>query len=121
MESPPGKATRVVVFAFCSACAALAVALSLYYMRDYKRNRKKGSVPNILDSTLKEREDNTESSFAVELELAEILKENGHGEFTKGTISSLLGMLERVDDRMLERFLVVLLNCSAFTTNQVLI
>lgn len=120
MESP-GKAARIAVFAFCSACAALTLAISLYYLRDYKKNRKKLSVPNILDSTRKVREDKSAGSFAVELELAEILKENGHGEFTKGTISSLLEMLERVDDCMLEKLLVALLNCSAFTTNQVLL
>ena len=115
MESA-GKSTRVFVFAFCSACAALALAISLYYTRDYKKNRKKGSTSNILDSTGKCDEP---CSFGEELELAEILKENGRGEFRKGTISSLLGMLERVDDLMLEKLLVALLNCSAFTTNQV--
>lgn len=118
MESP-GKVARIAVFAFCSACAALTVAISLYYLRDYKKTRKKGSVQHILDSTRKICEEERAGSFAVELELAEILKENGHGEFTKGTISSLLGMLERVDDCMLEKLLVALLNCSAFTTNQV--
>lgn len=117
MESA-GKGARVLVFAFCSACAALAVAISLYYTRDYKKNRKKGSIPNISDPPRK-CEEPSASSFAEELELAEILKENGRGEFRKGTISSLLRMLERVDDLMLEKLLVALLNCSAFTTNQV--
>ena len=115
MESA-GKSARVVVFVVCSACAALAVAISLYYTRDYKKKRKKGSTSNILDSTGKCEEP---SSFGEELELAEILKQNGRGEFRKGTISSLLGMLERVDDLMLEKLLIALLNCSAFTTNQV--
>ena len=115
MESA-GKSARVVVFVVCSACAALAVAISLYCTRDYKKKRKKGSTSNILDSTGKCVEP---SSFGEELELAEILKENGRGEFRKGTISSLLGMLERVDDLMLEKLLIALLNCSAFTTNQV--
>ena len=112
MESA-GKSARVVVLVVCSACAALALAISLYYTRDCKKKRKKG---NILDSTGRYEEP---SSFGEELELAEILKENGRGEFRKGTISSLLGMLERVDDLMLEKLLVALLNCSAFTTNQV--
>lgn len=112
------KTARIVVFAVCSACAAFAVAFSLYYLRDHKRNRKKESVPNISNSKVREEKD--ASSFGVELKLEEILKENGHGEFTKGTISSLLGMLERVEDHMLEKLLVALLNCSAFTTNQVI-
>ena len=111
-----GKSGRVLVFVFCSACAALALAISLYYARDYKEKRKKGSNSNIEDWTEKCEEP---SSFVEELELPEILKENGRGQFRKGTISSLLGMLERVDDLMLEKLLVALLNCSAFTTNQV--
>ena len=115
MESA-GKSARVLVFVFCSACAALALAISLYYARDYKKKRKNGSTSNIEDWTDKCEEP---SSFVEELELAEILKENGRGQFRKGTISSLLGMLERVDDLMLEKLLVALLNCSAFTTNQV--
>jgi len=115
MESA-GKSARVLVFAFCSACAAVALAISLYYARDYKKKRKKGSTPSVLDSTGKREE---LSSFGEELGLAEILKDNGRGEFGKGTISSLLGMLERVDDLMLEKLLAALLNCSAFTTNQV--
>ena len=115
MESA-GKSPRLFVFALCSACAALALAISLYYTRDYRKKRKKGSTSNILDSIGKCE---GPSSFGEELELAEILKDNGRGEFRKGTISSLLGMLERVDDVMLEKLLVALLNCSAFTTNQV--
>lgn len=111
-----GRSARVLVFALCSACAAVALAVSLYYARDYKKKRKKGSTSNILDSSGKCEEP---SSFGAELELAEILTENGRGEFEKGTISSLLEMLERVDDLMLEKLLVALLNCSAFTTNQV--
>ena len=115
MESV-GKSPRVLVFVLCSACAAVALAISLYYTRDYKKKRKKGNTASILDSRGKREES---CSFGEELELAEILKENGRGEFRKGTISSLLGMLERVDDLMLEKLLAALLNCSAFTTNQV--
>lgn len=114
----PGRAAKVAVFAFCSACAALTLAVSVYYLTDYKKNRKK--YPKILFPPSEMRGEKIAGSFAMELELAEILKENGHGEFTKGTISSLLGMLERVDDRLLEKLLVALLNCSAFTTNQVI-
>ena len=114
----PRKAAKIAVFAFCSACAALTLAFSVYYLTDYSKNRKKD--PNILFPPSKIREEKIAGSFALELELAEILKENGHGEFTKGTISSLLGMLDRVDDSMLEKLLVALLNCSAFTTNQVI-
>ena len=115
MESV-GKRPRVLVFVLCSACAAVALAISLYYTRDNKKKRKKGNTASILDSRGKREEP---CSLGEELELAEILKGNGRGEFRKGTISSLLGMLERVDDLMLEKLLVALLNCSAFTTNQV--
>ena len=113
-----GKGARFLAFAFCSV-AALAVTIGLYYLKDYKRNRKKGRNADVLDPSMKVQEEERPVSFAVELELAEILKENGHGEFSKGTIFSLLGMLERVEDNMLEKLLVALLNCSAFTTNQV--
>lgn len=116
MESA-GKSARVLVFVVCTACAAVALAISLYYTRDNKKKRKKGGTPSILDSIGKREPE--PSLFGEELELAEILKENGRAEFRKGTISSLLGMLERVDDLMLEKLLVALLNCSAFTTNQV--
>ena len=114
-----GKGGRIILFAFCSAFAALAVTFSLYYLIDHKRNRIKGSTTDVLGSLSKHHEEKTQTSFAVELELKEILKANGHGEFTKGTISKLLGLLERVEDHMLEKLLVALLNCSAFTTNQV--
>lgn len=109
-----GKGARFLAFAFCSV-AALAVTIGLYYLKDYKRNRKKGRNADVLDPSMKVQEEER----PVSLELAEILKENGHGEFSKGTIFSLLGMLERVEDNMLEKLLVALLNCSAFTTNQV--
>ena len=114
-----GREARIVLYAVCSAFAALAVTVSLYYLRDCKRNRKKGSNADILDSSMKDQGEKDSTSFTEELELVEILKENGHGEFTKKTISSLLRMLERVQDHMLYKLLVALLNCSAFTRNQV--
>lgn len=114
-----GRGARIIICAVCSVFAALAVTISLYYLRDCKRNRKKGSNADILDSSMKDQGEKDSTSFTGKLELAEILKENGHGEFTKNTISSLLRMLERVQDHMLDKLLVALLNCSAFTRNQV--
>ena len=114
-----GRGARIIAFAFCSAIAAFAVTISVYYLRNYKRNRKKGSYTGIFNPSSTVHEVKSLTSSAVELDLAKILKENGHGEFAKGTISSLLGMLEKVEDHMLEKLLVALLNCSAFTTNQV--
>ena len=114
-----GKSGRIAVFAFCSACVALAITFGLYYLTDYTRKKKKGSATDVFKSSSKVRGHESATSFEVELELAEILKANGHGEFTRGTISSLLELLERVEDHMLEKLLVALLNCSAFTTNQV--
>lgn len=110
------KGRRVLLLAFFSTFAALAVSFSLYYLIDYKRGRKKGSFIDIYKNLDQEK---TPSCVAVDLELAEILKENGHGEFTKGTIYKLLELLEKVEDCMLEKLLVAFLNCSAFTTNQV--
>lgn len=114
-----GRGARIIALAFCSAIAAFAVTISVYYLRNYKRNRKKGSCTGIFNPSSTVHEVKSLTSSAVELDLAKILKENGHGEFAKGTISSLLGMLEKVEDHMLEKLLVALLNCSAFTTNQV--
>lgn len=119
MEST-GKTARVVLFAVCSACAALALTFGLYYLREYEGKKKKGRSTNVFESLLKARGNESGSSFAIDRELTEILKENGHGELTKGTISSLLELLEKVEDHMLEKLLVALLNCSAFTTNQVI-
>ena len=110
------KGRRVLLLAFVSTFAALAVSFSLYYLINYKRGRKKGGFIDVYKNRDGEK---TPSSVAVDLELAEILKENGHGEFTKGTIYKLLELLEKVEDCTLEKLLGALLNCSAFTTNQV--
>ena len=114
-----GRGARIALYAVCSAFAALAVTISLYYLRDCKRNRKKGSKKGILHSSLRVPDEEATTSFTEELELAEVFKDNGHGEFTRKTISSLLRMLDRVQDHMLDKLLVALLNCSAFTRNQV--
>lgn len=113
------KTTRIVLFGVCAACAALAITFGIYYLREYKGKKKKGSITDVFESLHKLREDDSGSSFVIKQELAEILNENGHGEFTKGTMASLLELLEKVEDHMLEKLLVALLNCSAFTTNQV--
>lgn len=110
------KGRGVLVLAFFSTFAALTVSFSLYYLIDYKRGRKKGGFIDVYKNLDEEK---TPSSVTVDLELAEILKENGHGEFTKETIHKLLELLEKVEDCMLEKLLGALLNCSAFTTNQV--
>ena len=110
------KGRRVLLLAFFSTFAALAVSFSLYYLINYKRGRKKGGFIDVYKNRDREK---TPSSVTVDLELAEILKENGHGEFTKGTIYKLLELLEKVEDCTLEKLLGALLNCSAFTTNQV--
>ena len=116
-----GKTTRIVLFGVCSACAALAITFGIYYLREYKGKKEKGSITDVFESLHKLREDDSSSSFVIKQELAEILNENGHGEFTKGTMASLLELLEKVEDHMLEKLLVALLNCSAFTTNQVVV
>lgn len=109
-----GKSVRVVVFVVCFVCVVFVVVISLYYIRDYKKKRKKGSILNILDLIGKCEE---LSLFGEELEFVEILKENGCGEFRKGMIFFLLGMLERVDDFMLEKFFIVFFNCFVFMIN----
>lgn len=111
------KGRRVLLLAFFSTFAALAVSFSLYYLINYTRGRKKGGFIDVYKN--RDEEKTPPRSVTVDLELADILKENGHGEFTKGTIYKLLELLEKVEDCMLEKLLGALLNCSAFTTNQV--
>ena len=110
------RGRRVLLLAFFSTFAALAVSFSLYYLINYRRGRKKGGFIDVYKNRDGEK---TPSSVTVDLELAEILQKNGHGEFTKGTIYKLLELLEKVEDCTLEKLLGALLNCSAFTTNQV--
>ncbi|KAM7442551.1 Armadillo repeat containing [Porites harrisoni] len=109
------KGRRVLLLAFFSTFAALAVSFSLYYLINYKRGRKKGGFIDVYKNRDGEK---TPSSVTEDLELAEILKEHGHGEFTKGTMYKLLELLQKVEDCTLEKLLGALLNCSAFTTNQ---
>lgn len=110
-----GRGARIIFFTFCSAFAALAVSMTIYYLRKHKGMKKKDTS----DLSRGEREEKASISFAEEIELADVLKQNGHGEYTKATISSLLRLLERVNDLTLEKLLVILSNCSAFTRNQV--
>lgn len=113
-----GKAVRIVLYVVCSTFAAATLAFTVYYLRNRKRSRKKERLngPSIRPydkSSLATSIDESETS------LAEVLKENGHGEFSKGKISSLLRFIEVAETSTLEKLLVALLNCSAFTANQV--
>ncbi|XP_074608639.1 armadillo repeat-containing protein 10-like isoform X4 [Acropora palmata] len=115
--SGTGRAARIVLYAVCSTFAAATLLFTLYYLRNRKRSRKK---ERITGPSIRLYDQPSLATFidGSETSLAELLKENGHGEFSKGTISSLLRCIEVAETSMLEKFLVALLNCSAFTANQ---
>ena len=113
-----GSAARIVLYAVCSTFALATMVLTLYYLRNRKRSRKK---ERITGPSIRPYDEPSLGTFIDEsgTALAEVLKENGHGEFSKGAISSLLRCIELAEPSTLEKFLVALLNCSAFTANQV--
>ncbi|XP_068714483.1 armadillo repeat-containing protein 10-like isoform X3 [Montipora foliosa] len=110
------KSARIAFYAFCSTFAFVTLAFTVYYLTNHKGSRKKN---RITDTSIRLHDETAAScSFCDESELAEILKKNGHGEFAKGKISSLLRFIETAETHMVEKLLVILLNCSAFTANQ---
>ena len=116
--SGTGRAARIVLYAVCSTFAAATLLFTLYYLRNRKRSRKK---ERITGPSIRPYDQPSLATFIDEsgTSLAEVLKENGHGEFSKGTILALLRCIEVAETSTLEKFLVALLNCSAFTANQV--
>lgn len=115
--SGTGRAARIVLYAVCSTFAAATLLFTLYYLGNRKRSRKK---ERITGPSIRPYDQPSLATFIDESEtsLAEVLKENGHGEFSKGTILALLRCIEVAETSTLEKFLVALLNCSAFTANQ---
>lgn len=110
------KSARIAFYAFCSTFAFVTLAFTIYYLTNHKGSRKKNRVT---DTSIRLHDETAAScSFCEESELAEILEKNGHGEFAKGKISSLLRFIETAETHMVEKLLVILLNCSAFTANQ---
>ena len=111
------KSARIAFYAFCSTFAFITLAFTVYYLTNHKGSRKTNRVT---DTSIRLHDETAAScSFCDESELAEILEKNGHGEFAKGKISSLLRFIETAETHMVEKLLVILLNCSAFTANQV--
>ena len=113
---------RIFVLATCSVCAVLAVTFGLLFVRDYKRTRKKYHKDDNVDDSMKPEHENTDldqTCLVVDPDLEKALEENGHGVFSRGALYSLLNLMRRVEDYSLEKLLTVLLNCSAFSANQV--
>lgn len=60
-----GKMMRIVFFGVCFVCVVFVIIFGIYYLREYKGKKKKGSIIDVFELLYKLCEDDSGSFFVI--------------------------------------------------------